>query len=68
MSSIALYPFRHFDPVRKRWVKARYKATREDIATRYPAGEWEITGPPEIRDSRVEGTFTGNFGASTADK
>lgn len=39
----ALYPFRFFDPVRKRWINARYKATREAIAQRYE--KWEITGP-----------------------
>lgn len=38
-----LFPFRFFDPIRKRWVPARYKAMREDIAARYE--KWEITGP-----------------------
>lgn len=38
-----LYPFRFFDPVRRRWVDARYKATQDVIATRYE--KWEITGP-----------------------
>ena len=43
-----LFPFRYFDPIRKRWMDARYKATREDIAARYE--KWEITGPAERRD------------------
>lgn len=60
---LELYPFKYFDPVRKRWAKARYRATREEIAARYPQG-WEITGAPEIREGKVEDTFTGNFGAS----
>jgi hypothetical protein len=38
-----LYPFRFFDPIRKRWVDARYRATRADIAAHYE--KWEITGP-----------------------
>jgi hypothetical protein len=38
-----LFPFRFFDPIHKRWVQARYKATREEIAERYAL--WEITGP-----------------------
>jgi hypothetical protein len=31
-----------------KWVKARYVAEREIIAARY--ADWEIIGPPEIRD------------------
>ena len=31
-----------------KWVKARYVAERHEIAARY--AEWEIIGPPEIRD------------------
>jgi hypothetical protein len=38
-----LFPFRFFDPIRGRWIQARYKATREEIAARYE--KWEITGP-----------------------
>jgi hypothetical protein len=41
-----LFPFRFFDPIRGRWVAARYKASREDIAKRYE--KWEITGPGEV--------------------
>ena len=38
-----LFPFRFFDPIRRRWIRARYKATPEEIAARYE--KWEITGP-----------------------
>jgi hypothetical protein len=38
-----IFPFRFFDPLRGRWITARYKATREEIAARYE--RWEITGP-----------------------
>ena len=31
-----------------KWVKARYVAERHEIAARYT--EWEVIGPPEIRD------------------
>jgi hypothetical protein len=41
-----LFPFRFFDPIRGRWVAARYKASREVIAQRYE--QWEITGPGEV--------------------
>ena len=45
---IELFPFRYRDPRTGKWIRARYVATREDIAARY--AEWEITGPVEIRD------------------
>ena len=38
-----LFAFKFFDPIRGRWIHARYKATREEIAARYL--KWEITGP-----------------------
>jgi hypothetical protein len=31
-----------------RWIRARYVAERHEIAARYV--EWEIVGPPEIRN------------------
>jgi hypothetical protein len=49
-----LYPFRYRDSLTGRWVKARYKATPEEIAARHV--EWEITGPAEIR-SPIGGAF-----------
>jgi hypothetical protein len=36
------------DPRTRNWVRARYVATRQEIARRYT--EWEITGPAEVRD------------------
>jgi len=48
MARLVLYPFRFRDPVTRKWVRARYVAEREVIAARY--AEWEIIGPPEIRD------------------
>jgi hypothetical protein len=44
---LLLYPFRYFDPIRRRWVRARYVAERHVIESSYE--KWEITGPPEIR-------------------
>src|SRR5947207_15310765 len=44
---LLLYPFLYFDPVRKRWIRARYVAERHESESRY--AQWEITGPPEIR-------------------
>ena len=41
------YPFRFFDPLRRKWIRARYLAERATIIDRYT--EWEITGPPDIR-------------------
>ena len=44
---IVVYPFRYRDPRTKRWVKARYMATPDEIDDRH--AEWEITGPGEER-------------------
>ena len=41
--ALELYPFRFKDPVTGKWVRARYRATVQDIAARYAT--WEITGP-----------------------
>ena len=45
---LVLYPFRYFDPLRNRWIKARYVATKEEIAARHE--QCEIVGPPELRN------------------
>ena len=50
---LVLYPFRFRDPVSRKWVRARYKATRDELAARY--AEWEPCGPPEIRVSGAGG-------------
>lgn len=47
MPPIELFPFRYRDPLSGKWKRARYVATREEIAARHT--EWEIIGPPEIR-------------------
>jgi hypothetical protein len=50
-----LYAFRFADPVTGKWIRARYRAERREIAARY--ARWEITGEPEVR--RVgAGAFT----------
>jgi len=46
---IELFHFRFVDPVSGKWKRARYVATREEIAKRHAEGEWEIIGPPEVR-------------------
>ena len=48
MPRLELFPFRYRDRVTGKWVKARYLAERYEIVARY--AEWEIIGPPEIRD------------------
>ena len=45
---IELYPFSYFDLMRRKWVRARYRAQLQTIAERYPA--FQITGAAEIRD------------------
>lgn len=52
--ALRLYPFRFRDPVTGRWVKARYVAELEIIRERY--AEYEILGPPEVREVTA-GTF-----------
>ena len=47
--TVTLYRFRYRDPLTGRWIKARYKATPEEIAARH--AEWEIAGPAETRFS-----------------
>jgi hypothetical protein len=41
------FAFRFYDPLHRKWLRARYLAERETIAERYT--EWQIVGPPEIR-------------------
>src|SRR4029434_7442898 len=45
---LELLPFRYRDPRTGKWIRARYRADRDEIAARYK--EWEIIGPVEIRD------------------
>src|SRR5207253_7712800 len=46
-SPLLLYPFRYFDMVRRRWIRARYVAERHVIESSY--AQWEIIGKPEIQ-------------------
>jgi len=48
MPRLELFPFRYLDRLTGKWVKARYVASRREIAERH--AEFEIIGPPEIRD------------------
>ena len=45
---LELYAFRYRYPRTGKWIRARYRADRDEIAARY--SEWEILGEPEIRD------------------
>jgi hypothetical protein len=40
---LPLFPFEYFDPIRKRWVQARYRALFDAIADR--GQPFRITGP-----------------------
>ena len=55
MPPIELFPFRYRDPLSGKWKRARYVATREEIAARHT--EWEIIGPPEIRSDEPARMF-----------
>jgi hypothetical protein len=48
MPRLELFPFRYRDLVTGKWVRARYRAERHEIALRH--ADYEITGPAEIRD------------------
>ena len=43
-----LYAFDYFDPLRRRWVRARYRAEEHEIRARY--GTFRLVGEPEIRE------------------
>ncbi len=47
MRTIHLYRFRHFDPLRRRWIMARYRCEAPEIRCRYP--DFELIGRPEVR-------------------
>jgi hypothetical protein len=46
MAREELYPFRYKDPVTGKWVRARYRASLDNIAARYAT--WELTGAPSV--------------------
>ena len=55
MSRLELFPFRYRDPVTGKWVKARYKAERHEIAERH--AEFEIAGPAEVREIHTDARY-----------
>jgi hypothetical protein len=63
--TVELFPFRYRDRLTGRWVRARYKAAREEIAAAGYA-EWEITGPAEIRSPETAGTYFRPFPPTSA--
>ncbi len=54
-----LFPFRYRDKLIGKWICARYVAQRHGIAERY--AEWEIIGPPEIREWREDERYFNPF-------
>ena len=52
-AELHLYAFRFLDPVSGRWVRARYRATRTEIALRY--ANFEVEGEPERRPREAAG-------------
>lgn len=48
MATVALYPFRLYDPIRRRWYRARYVARFEQIAEQ--GRPFQIIGAPELRE------------------
>ena len=48
MPRVELFAFHYRDPRTGRWIRARYRAERHEIASRH--AEFEIIGAPEIRD------------------
>ena len=55
MPRLELFPFRYRDPRTGKWIRARYRAERQEIAQRY--AEWEITGLAEIREVNPEARY-----------
>jgi hypothetical protein len=53
--ALELFPFRYRDPRTGKWIRTRYVADRDVIAKRF--AEWEIVGPPEIRDVDPEARY-----------
>lgn len=45
---LELFRFRYRNPLTGKWVKARYRAERREIAERH--AEFELVGEPEIRN------------------
>ena len=52
---LELFPFRYRDPRAGKWVRARYVAELHEIKARY--AEFELLGPPEVRDVNPEARY-----------
>ena len=52
---LELFPFRYRDPRTGKWVRARYVAELHEIKQRY--AEYEIIGPPAIRDVDADARY-----------
>jgi len=59
---LELYPFEAFDLVRRRWVKARHRATLADLGQ--DGCPFRIVGAPERREVRDAGSLTAGHLAS----
>ena len=55
MPRLELFAFRYRNAVTGKWVRARYVATREEIAK--GNAEWEIAGPPEVRHVDLDARY-----------
>ena len=55
MPRLELFHFRYRDPLTGKWKRARYVAERHEIAERF--AEYEIVGPPEIRDVEPDARY-----------
>jgi hypothetical protein len=51
---LELFPFRYRDALTGKWVRARYLAELREIQQRY--SQWELIGPPEIRQVPEDAT------------
>jgi len=47
MPTLRLYRFRYFDPLRQRWMLARYVCEPPEIRCRY--SDYALVGAPEVR-------------------
>jgi hypothetical protein len=66
MATLYLYRFRYLDPLRNKWLMARYAAEREEIAKRYE--RYELIEPPEVRQIADDWRYpdASRLGRSTA--
>jgi hypothetical protein len=56
---LELFRFRYRDPRTGKWIRARYRAERHEIAARY--AESEVIGPAEIRDVAAQSIAASAF-------